>query len=67
MIFEGIFGHPNSASRNGVPLEIVSKVILRHQDLETTQAYLGRVTEWRPSVGWMYCMEDRKCNLTNYR
>lgn len=33
------------ASRNGVPLEIVSKVILRHQDLKTTQAYLGRVTE----------------------
>ena len=26
------------ASRNGVPLEIVSKVILRHQDLKTTQA-----------------------------
>jgi integrase/recombinase XerD len=33
------------ASRNGVPLEIVSKVILRHQDLKTTQAYLGRVAE----------------------
>ncbi len=28
------------ASRNGVPLEIVSKVILRHQDLKTTQAFL---------------------------
>jgi len=30
------------ASRNGVPLEIVSKVILRHQDLKTTQIYLGQ-------------------------
>jgi len=31
------------ASRNGVPLEIVSKVILRHQDLKTTQVYLGKI------------------------
>lgn len=29
------------ASRNGVPLEIISKVILRHSDLRTTQIYLG--------------------------
>jgi len=40
------------ASRNGVPLEIVSKVILRHQDLKTTQAYLGRVTEGE-AIRWM--------------
>ena len=33
------------ASRNGVPLEIISKVILRHQDLRTTQVYLGRVSD----------------------
>ncbi len=33
------------ASRNGVRLEIVSKVILRHQDLKTTQVYLGKVSE----------------------
>jgi integrase/recombinase XerD len=33
------------ASRNGVPLEIISKVILRHQDLKTTQVYLGKVTD----------------------
>jgi integrase len=33
------------ASRNGVPLEIVSKVFLRHRDLKTTQIYLGRVSE----------------------
>ena len=42
----------NYASRNGVPLEIVSKVILRHQDLKTTQAYLGRVTE-SDAIRWM--------------
>jgi len=40
------------ASRNGVPLEIVSKVILRHQDLKTTQAYLGKVSE-SESIRWM--------------
>ena len=33
------------ASRNGIPLEIVSKVILQHQDFKTTQAYLGRISE----------------------
>ncbi len=27
------------ANRNGVPLEVISKVILRHQDLKTTQMY----------------------------
>ncbi|HSB05703.1 MAG TPA: site-specific integrase [Thermodesulfobacteriota bacterium] len=40
------------ASRNGVPLEIVSKVILQHQDLKTTRAYLGRVTE-SEAIRWM--------------
>lgn len=29
------------ASRNNIPLEIVSKVILRHSDISTTQRYLG--------------------------
>jgi integrase/recombinase XerD len=33
------------ASRNGVPLEIVSKVLLRHHDLKTTQIYLGKVND----------------------
>ena len=33
------------ASRNGVLLEVISKVILRHSDLKTTQMYLGRVTD----------------------
>jgi len=40
------------ASRNGVPLEIVSKVILRHQNLKTTQLYLGRVSEFE-AIRWM--------------
>ena len=40
------------ASRNGVPLEIVSKVILRHQDLKTTQIYLGKVSE-SEAIRWM--------------
>jgi len=40
------------ANRNGVPLEIVSKVILRHQDLKTTQIYLGKVSE-HEAIQWM--------------
>ena len=33
------------ASRSGTPIEIVSKVILRHSHLATTQRYLGKVTD----------------------
>jgi len=33
------------ASRSGVPIEIVSKVILRHANLSTTQIYLGKVPD----------------------
>jgi integrase/recombinase XerD len=33
------------ASRSGVPIEIVSKVILRHANLSTTQVYLGTVSD----------------------
>jgi len=40
------------ASRNGVPLEIISKVILRHQDLKSTQVYLGKVSD-SEAIRWM--------------
>jgi integrase/recombinase XerD len=33
------------ASRSGVPIEIVSKIILRHANLATTQRYLGKVSD----------------------
>ena len=33
------------ASRSGTPLEIVSKVLLRHSNLSTTQQYLGRISD----------------------
>ena len=33
------------ASRAGVPIEIVSKVILRHANLSTTQRYLGTISD----------------------
>jgi integrase len=46
------------ASRNGVPLEIISKVLLRHQDLKTTQVYLGRVTE-SEAIRWIDFMNGR--------
>jgi integrase/recombinase XerD len=46
------------ASRNGVPLEVVSKVILRHQDLKTTQVYLGRINDVE-AIRWMDVLHGR--------
>jgi integrase/recombinase XerD len=40
------------ASRSGVPIEVVSKVILRHSNLSTTQLYLGRVSETE-AMSWI--------------
>jgi hypothetical protein len=40
------------ASRNGVPLEVVSKVILRHQDLKTTEVSLGKIND-AEAIRWM--------------
>jgi integrase len=40
------------ASRNGIPLEIISKVILRHRDIKTTQIYLGKVSD-SEAIRWM--------------
>jgi integrase len=40
------------ASRAGTPLEIVSKVILRHSDLSTTQQYLGKVSDYE-AIRWI--------------
>ena len=33
------------AGRSGTQIEIVSKIILRHAHLSTTQRYLGKVTD----------------------
>lgn len=46
------------ASRNGVPLEIISKVILRHQDLKTTQVYLGKISDTEV-IRWMDVLHGR--------
>jgi integrase len=46
------------ASRNGVPLEIISKVILRHQDLKTTQVYLGKISDTE-AIRWMDILHAR--------
>ena len=46
------------ASRNGLPLEIISKVLLRHQDLKTTQVYLGKVSE-AEAIRWMDFLNGR--------
>ncbi len=33
------------ATRSGTPLEIVSKLLLRHSNLQTTQRYLGKISD----------------------
>ncbi len=40
------------ASRSGTPIEIVSKVYLRHADLSTTQRYLGKVHDTE-AIRWI--------------
>jgi len=40
------------ASRCGTPSEIVSKVILRHANLSTTQRYLGKVSDTE-AIRWI--------------
>jgi len=45
------------ASRSGVPIEIVSKVVLRHANLSTTQRYLGTISDVE-AMRWienLYC------------
>lgn len=45
------------ASRSGTPIEIVSKVILRHANLSTTQRYLGKVSD-SEAVRWIENLYD---------
>jgi integrase len=33
------------ASRAGTPIEIISKILLRHSHLSTTQRYLGKISD----------------------
>jgi integrase/recombinase XerD len=40
------------ASRSNVPLEIISKIILRHRNLSTTQIYLGKVSD-AEAIRWI--------------
>ena len=40
------------ASRANVPLEIISKVILRHTSISTTEIYLGKVSDTE-AIRWI--------------
>lgn len=40
------------ASRFGTPLEIVSKILLRHSNLSTTQRYLGKISD-AEAIRWI--------------
>jgi integrase len=47
------------ASRSGTPIEIVSKIILRHAHLSTTQRYLGKVTDVE-AIRWIENLYAKK-------
>ncbi len=40
------------ASRSGTPLEIGSKILLRHSNLATTQRYLGKISDLE-AIRWI--------------
>lgn len=40
------------ASRSGTPLEVVSKILLRHSNLATTQIYLGKISD-AEAIRWI--------------
>jgi len=40
------------ASRAGTPLEIISKILLRHANLSTTQRYLGKISD-KEAIRWI--------------
>jgi integrase/recombinase XerD len=40
------------AGRSGVPIEIASKVILRHSNLTTTDQYIGKISD-AEAISWI--------------
>jgi integrase len=40
------------ASRSGVPIEIISRIILRHANLSTTQLYMGKISDTE-AIRWI--------------
>jgi len=50
------------ASRSGVPIEIVSKVILRHANLSTTQRYLETVSDVE-AIRWIDMSQMQKVKV----
>jgi len=47
-----------NAGRNGVPLEIISKVLLCHRNLKTIQAYLGKVGD-SEAIRWIDILHEK--------
>ena len=47
------------ASRSAVPLEMESKVILRHSNLSTTQMYLGKIGDTE-AMKWIENLHAKK-------
>jgi len=56
------------ASRSGIPIEIISKVILRHANLSTTQRYPGTISDievirWIENIIWLKGRGEADCQL----
>lgn len=51
------------ASRSGVPIKIMTKVILRHANLSTTQRYLGKISDTERQGG----LKTSTANLNRLR
>ena len=49
---EYVFVAVTMIQRDGIPLEVVSKVLLSHTDLKTMQMYLGKITGTE-AIRWM--------------
>ena len=49
-------------SRSGIPIEIVSKMILRHADLSITQRYLGKVSDLE-AIRWIENLHGQGGNI----
>ena len=51
------------ASRNGVPPDVASKVVLRRQDRKTTRVYLSKINDTE-ATRWMDILHRKRVTIT---
>jgi len=59
--------NPEAYGTDSESVEIISKGILRNQDLKTTQVLFGKVTQIEPSIGLIFYIEGRSRSFTLYQ